>query len=166
LGCYILYIYKSISQEKTYELACRLGKMLQGGELIALEGELGAGKTLFVKGLAQGLGIEEPVTSPTFTLLQLYEGRVNLAHFDIYRLPVPEAIEELGYEEYFYGSGVTAVEWSDLIKAYLPEQYIQVVIRRDYDQEQGEYRLITFIPHGEQMDILIEELGKNAGAGN
>jgi tRNA threonylcarbamoyladenosine biosynthesis protein TsaE len=163
---FYLYIYKSISQEKTYELAVRLGKMLQGGELIALEGELGAGKTLFVKGLAQGLGIEEAVTSPTFTLLQLYEGRLNLAHFDIYRLPVPEAIEEIGYEEYFYGPGVTAVEWSDLITSYLPEQYLQVVIRRVYDQEHGEYRHITFIPHGEQMDMLIEELGKNAGTGN
>ncbi|MDX9871320.1 MAG: tRNA (adenosine(37)-N6)-threonylcarbamoyltransferase complex ATPase subunit type 1 TsaE [Clostridia bacterium] len=161
-----MYIYKSRSAEKTRALACSLGKLLSGGELIALEGELGAGKTLFVQGLAQGLGITEPVTSPTFTLLNLYEGRLNLAHFDIYRLPVPEALEEIGYEEYFYGPGVAAVEWSDLVGSYLPENYLQVIIRRDYSKEYGEGRLITLIPHGAEMEMLVEELSVYAGTGD
>lgn len=161
-----MYTYESRTPQKTFELAQALGKLLTGGEMIALEGELGAGKTLFVQGLARGLGVSEPVTSPTFTLLNLYEGRLTLAHFDIYRLPVPEALEEIGYEEYFYGSGVAAVEWSDLVKSYLPEQYLQVNIRRDYNKEQGEGRLLTFIPHGAQMEMLVEELAQYAGAGD
>lgn len=163
---FVLYKYKAASEEKTYSLACSLGKMLKGGEFIALEGELGAGKTLFVKGLAKGLEIDEPVTSPTFTLMHLYEGRLSLAHFDIYRLPVPEAIEEIGYEEYFYGNGVAVVEWSDLIKSYLPKEHIQVVIRRQYSKGNGEYRIITLIPHGEKMEKLIEELSIDVGTGD
>lgn len=143
-------------------MACRLGKMLAGGELIGLEGDLGAGKTLFVKGLAHGLGTEEVVTSPTFALIHIYEGRLPLAHFDVYRLPVPEALEELGYEEFFYGNGVTAVEWSDLIRPYLPEEYLQVEIKRKYSQKKGEYRVITFTPHGQEMKKLVERW-KNAG---
>lgn len=162
---FLLYIYQSASEEKTYDLARRLGEKLKGGEFIALEGELGAGKTMFVKGLAKGLDIDEAITSPTFALLHLYEGRLALAHFDIYRLPVPEAIEELGYEEYFYGKGVTVVEWSDLIDEYLPQDRLQVVIRREY-RNTGEYRRITFIPHGGQMEKLIEELSIDAGSGD
>lgn len=165
-GVLTLYKFQSSSPEDTINLARSLGKILQGGEVIALEGELGAGKTHFVKGLAQGLEAKEPVTSPTFALIHIYEGRLLLAHFDIYRLPAPEAIEELGYEEYFYGSGVTAIEWSDLIKPYLPAEYLLVKIRREYIRDQGEIRNITIIPYGPRMENLLEELKKNDCFGN
>lgn len=156
-----MYRYVSYSPDETYRLASCLGQRLQGGELIALEGELGAGKTHFVKGLAAGLGSEEPVTSPTFTLIHMYEGRLPLAHFDVYRLPCPESLEELGYEEFFYGQGITAVEWSDLIIPYLPSQYLQVELRRDFDEGNNERRIITFKPHGASFEKLLEELEKD-----
>jgi len=160
------YSYESFSPEETFALAKRLGKRLQGGEVIALEGELGAGKTHFVKGLAEGLGAEEPVTSPTFTLLHLYEGRLSLAHFDVYRLPFPQAFEELGYEEYFAEPWVTAIEWSDLIQPYLPSVYLQVKMTHLHRQEQGEGRLITFHPHGESFQALLKELTQDDSTGN
>ena len=158
--------YESFSPEETFALAKRLGKHLQGGEVIALEGELGAGKTHFVKGLAEGLEAEEPVTSPTFTLLHLYQGRLSLAHFDVYRLPFPQAFEELGYEEYFTEPWVTAIEWSDLIQPYLPAVYLQVKMTRLYRQEQGEGRLITFYPYGEPIKALLKELALDDCTGN
>lgn len=154
----ILYKFHSFSPEDTINLARSLGRILKGGEVIALEGELGAGKTHFVKGLAEGLGADEPVTSPTFALIHIYQGRLTLAHFDVYRLPAPQALEELGYEEYFYGSGVTAIEWSDLISSYLPREYLMVNIRREYSPDQGESRFITIIPRGGRMEKLLEEL--------
>ena len=161
-----MFVYESFSPSETYNLACRLGKILKGGELVALEGELGSGKTLFVKGLARGLGASGPVTSPTFTLIHLYEGRVPLAHFDVYRLPAPEAIEELGYEEFFYGPGVVAVEWSDLVKSFLPQEYLRVQIKRHYDPVKGEGRLIALVPYGPNMEALMEELKRDDGTGN
>jgi tRNA threonylcarbamoyladenosine biosynthesis protein TsaE len=166
LGVDKLYRVETYSPQETLERASRLGRKLKGGELIALEGELGAGKTHFVKGLAAGLGAEETVTSPTFTLINIYEGKIPLAHFDVYRLPTPQAIEELGFEEFFYGPGVTAVEWSDLIKSYLPSQYLLVKIERVYTQPRGESRRFTFIPYGRELELLVEELKKDAGSGN
>ncbi|NLO76033.1 MAG: tRNA (adenosine(37)-N6)-threonylcarbamoyltransferase complex ATPase subunit type 1 TsaE [Clostridia bacterium] len=162
----ILYSFESYSTEDTVALAEKLGRKLQGGEVLALEGDLGAGKTHFVKGLAKGLGAKDTVTSPTFTLLHLYEGRIPLAHFDVYRLPFPEAFEELGYEEYFSGSGVTAIEWSDLIAPFLPAEYLQIKITRVYRQETGEGRLISFNPHGESMETLVKELVLNESSGH
>lgn len=156
---------ESFSAQDTMALGEKLAGYLQGGEVIALEGELGAGKTQFVKGLAAGLHAEGPVTSPTFTLLHLYEGRLSLAHFDVYRLPVPQAFEELGYEEYFAAPWVAAIEWSDLIKPYLPPAYLQVKLTHIYRQEQGDGRLITFCPHGEAMRALVEKLNIGWGVG-
>lgn len=161
-----MFRYDSYSPEDTYRLGYILGSKLQGGEVIALEGELGAGKTLFVKGLAAGLGASEPVTSPTFSLINLYQGRLALAHFDVYRLPTPEAIEELGYEEFFYGPGVTAVEWSDLIEAYLPAEHLLVKIHRCYQSEKGEYRKIVLTGCGEDLGRLVKELEADAGSRN
>jgi tRNA threonylcarbamoyladenosine biosynthesis protein TsaE len=161
-----LYSYQSFSPEDTLALAKKLGTKLQGGEILVLEGDLGAGKTHFVKGLAEGLGAKGPVTSPTFTLLHLYEGRVPLAHFDVYRLSSPEAFEELGYEEYFSGPGVTAIEWGDLISPYLPSEYLQIEITHLYQEESREGRLITFYPHGEFLKALVKELAEDACLGN
>lgn len=154
--------FETFSPEETLAIAGLLGSKLKGGEVIALEGELGAGKTLFVKGLAQGLGVEEPVTSPTFTLIHQYEGKIPLTHFDVYRLPSPESLEELGYEEFFYGSGVTAVEWSDLIRAYLPREYLLISIRRTYRPNKGEGRQIRLEPHGPSLEKLVEEMKEYA----
>lgn len=161
-----MYTFSTYTPEETFRLAATLGHYLKGGELIALEGELGAGKTQFVKGLAYGLGAAEPVTSPTFTLIHLYQGRLPLAHFDVYRLPNPEALEELGYDEFFYGAGVTAVEWSDLIGSYLPGQYLQVMIHREFQTQTGEFRVISLIPHGEAIKALLEETFHNDRTGN
>ena len=117
--------------DETRAFGLSLGGLLGEGDFIALSGELGAGKTCFVQGLAAGLGYGGAVTSPTFTLLHLYEGgRLPLYHFDVYRLEAPEELEGLGYEEYFYGGGVCVVEWSDLAAGYLPEQRIELVLEK------------------------------------
>jgi tRNA threonylcarbamoyladenosine biosynthesis protein TsaE len=152
--------FESFSPEDTLAIGRKMAAHLEGGEVIALEGQLGAGKTQLVKGIAEGLHAEGPVTSPTFTLLHLYQGRLSLAHFDVYRLPFPQAFEELGYEEYFEAPWVAAIEWSDLIQPYLPGTYLQVVISHIYRPERGEGRLLTFYPHGESMKSFIRKLTK------
>ena len=111
--------------------------------VISLTGDLGVGKTVFTQGLAKGLGIEEPVNSPTFTIVQVYEeGRLPLYHFDVYRIGDIEEMDEIGYEDYFYGEGVCLIEWADLIREILPEQMCRVTIEKDL--EKGfDYRKIT-----------------------
>jgi len=117
--------------------------MAKPGMVISLTGDLGVGKTVFTQGLARGLGIEEPVNSPTFTIVQVYEeGRLPLYHFDVYRIGDIEEMDEIGYEDYFYGEGVCLIEWADLIKEILPEQMCRVTIEKDL--EKGfDYRKIT-----------------------
>lgn len=117
---------RTSSDEQTRALAKSLAMRLEAGDIIALIGDLGAGKTTFVQGLAAGLGIAEPVTSPTFALVNQYSGRLPLYHFDVYRLDHPSQLEDIGYEEYFYGDGVSVVEWANLIADYLPEDVITV----------------------------------------
>jgi tRNA threonylcarbamoyladenosine biosynthesis protein TsaE len=146
---------------ETGQLASHLGALLQGGEVIALEGQLGAGKTHFVKGLAEGLGSHDHVTSPTFNLIHEYlGGRLPLYHFDVYRLDSPAELEGLGYEEYFYGQGVTAIEWSDIIKAYLPADYLHVEFKVSED---GQSRFIKLTPYGTVMVQLVKKLKQEAG---
>ena len=117
--------------------------MAKPGMVISLTGDLGVGKTVFTQGLAKGLGIEEPVNSPTFTIVQVYEkGRLPLYHFDVYRIGDIEEMDEIGYEDYFYGEGVCLIEWADLIREILPEQMCRVTIEKDL--EKGfDYRKIT-----------------------
>lgn len=116
---------------ETWEAGRRLGELLAPGSIVCLDGDLGAGKTVFTQGLAQGLGIEEAVCSPTFTILQVYEeGRLPLYHFDVYRIADPEEMEEIGWEEYAYGNGVCVVEWSELIDELLPEDSLKIRIVR------------------------------------
>ena len=113
---------RSNSPMETYAFAKRMGENLSGGEVLALDGDLGAGKTVFVQGLAVGLGISEAVTSPTFTLVQEYRGgRLPLFHFDVYRIGDPEEMFEIGFSEYLSGGGVTVVEWASLIRDWMPE---------------------------------------------
>ena len=119
------------------------GKEAKPGTVCTLIGDLGVGKTVFTKGLAAGLGITEPVNSPTFTILQVYEeGRMPFYHFDVYRIGDVEEMDEIGYEDCFYGEGVCLIEWAELIEEILPEKVIVVTIEKDL--EQGfDYRKIT-----------------------
>ena len=125
-------ILESFSREDTFRLGEEYGRSAKPGEIFCLEGDLGVGKTVFTKGFAAGLGINEPVNSPTFTILQIYEsGRLPLYHFDVYRLGEPEEIEELGYEEYFFGEGVCLIEWPGRVEDYIPENARFVRIEKD-----------------------------------
>ena len=136
-------VIDSFCAKDTYELGEKIGQMAKPGMVISLTGDLGVGKTVFTQGLAKGLGIEEPVNSPTFTIVQVYdEGRLPLYHFDVYRIGDIEEMDEVGFEEYFYGEGVCLIEWADLIREILPEQMCRVTIEKDL--EKGfDYRKIT-----------------------
>ena len=136
-------IIDSYKEEDTFSFGEELGKKAVPGEIYALCGDLGVGKTVFTKGLAKGLGITESVCSPTFTIVQIYEeGRLPLYHFDVYRIGDVEEMDELGYEEYFYSDGVCLIEWSTLIQEIIPDNAIEIVIEKDL--EKGfDYRKIT-----------------------
>ena len=116
------------SAEETLALGRELAAALRPGDVIALSGMLGAGKTTLVKGVAAGLGVTEPVTSPTFTLIQEYEGRLPLYHIDLYRIKAEDELQELGLEEYLYGRGVTLIEWPEKAAAYLPPHTLAVAV--------------------------------------
>ncbi len=124
-------IIETNSERETYELGVRMGRDAAAGQVYTLIGDLGVGKTVFTKGLAAGLGIGEPVSSPTFTIVQIYEeGRLPFYHFDVYRIGDVEEMEEIGYEDYIYGGGVSLIEWADLIEETLPEHYTQIRIEK------------------------------------
>ena len=123
---------ESFSEQDTFRIAERLGQGAEPGEIYCLDGDLGVGKTVFAKGFAAGLGIKEPVTSPTFTIVHEYEGgRLPLYHFDVYRIADPDEMYAIGFEDYFYGNGVCLIEWSELIAELLPETARHVVIQKD-----------------------------------
>lgn len=136
-------VWETNKPEDTFLLGKQLGETAKPGDIYCLNGDLGVGKTVFTQGFAKGLGIEETVNSPTFTILQQYEeGRLPLWHFDVYRIGDVEEMEEIGYEDCFYGDGVCLIEWSDLIKEILPEQVIRITIEKDLNQG-FDYRKIT-----------------------
>ena len=143
-------VLESKSPEDTFQIGMRLGKLAEAGEVYTLTGDLGVGKTVFTQGFAKGLGIDESVNSPTFTILQIYEGgRLPLYHFDVYRIGSVEEMEETGYEEYIMGDGVSLIEWADLIEEILPRKRTRVLIEKDL--EKGfDYRRITVELTGEQ----------------
>ena len=136
-------VFHSHSSRETYRLGRELGKKCGPGQVYTLTGDLGVGKTLFTQGFAEGLGVMEPVSSPTFTILQVYDtGRLALYHFDVYRIGDVEEMEEVGWEDYIYGQGVCIVEWAELVQEILPEHRIRILIEKD--PEQGfDYRRIT-----------------------
>ena len=136
-------IYETFSREETAELGKRIGRAAQAWDVYTLTGELGVGKTVFTQGVAAGLSIEEPVSSPTFTIVQIYEsGRLPFYHFDVYRIADVEEMEEIGYEDCFYGEGVTIIEWAGLIEEILPPNRKEIRIEKDL--EKGfDYRRIT-----------------------
>lgn len=136
-------IIETFQPQETYQCGFEIGQNARAGEVYALVGDLGVGKTVFTQGVAAGLGITEPVNSPTFTILQVYdEGRLPFYHFDVYRIGDPEEMDEIGYEDCFYGEGVSFVEWADLIRDIMPEETRWVTIEKDL--EKGfDYRKIT-----------------------
>lgn len=134
----------SRSQEETENIGKKLSKVLTLGSVVALYGDLGAGKTAFARGIARGLGVQGVVASPTFTIMHSYEeGRLPLYHYDVYRLSSPDEVLETGWEEVAYGDGVTVVEWAKKIAPFLPVNRLDVVLSYD-----GEGRQIEFIPKG------------------
>ena len=135
-------IKETFSPEETFAFGKWIGENALPGQVYTLVGDLGVGKTVFTQGVAEGLGITEPVNSPTFTIIQEYEsGRMPFYHFDVYRIGEPEEMEEIGYDDYFFGEGVCLIEWAELIRELLPERVISVSIEKDL--EKGfDYRLI------------------------
>lgn len=138
------------SLEITEKFGEKLGSLLQAGDVICLNGELGAGKTTLTKNIAKGMGIEDYVTSPTFSIINEYYGKLNLYHFDTYRLEDVEEVSYLGFDEYFYGDGVCVIEWADRIEAFLPEEYLEINISDDRSAE--------LIAHGERFKNLLENI--------
>ena len=136
-------VFESQTEKDTYELGVETGKAAKPGDVYCLSGDLGTGKTVFTSGLAKGLGIETPICSPTFTILQTYEeGRLPLYHFDVYRIADPDEMFEIGFDEYAFGQGVCMIEWGEQIKEILPDHTKYITIEKDL--EKGfDYRKIT-----------------------
>lgn len=127
--------YDSFCSEDTFHIAKELGERAERGTVFCLIGDLGAGKTLFSQGFAKGLGVEDHVNSPTFTIVQEYhDGRIPFYHFDVYRIEDSEEMEEIGFSEFVYGDGVCLIEWADLISEILPERYTRVAIQKDLNK--------------------------------
>lgn len=128
-------VWETNGPEETFALGEELGRKAKAGQVYCLNGDLGVGKTVFTQGFAKGLGIEEPVNSPTFTIVQEYEeGRLKLYHFDVYRIGDVEEMDEIGYEDCFYGDGVCLIEWSNLIEEILPERVTSITIEKDLEK--------------------------------
>ena len=142
-------IIETKNARETYEVGEKIGRQARPGQVYTLVGDLGVGKTVFTQGVAGGLGITEPVSSPTFTIIQEYEeGRLPFYHFDVYRIGCIEEMDEIGYEDYFYGNGICLIEWANLIEEIIPEDAISITIEKDL--EKGfDYRMITIEAEGE-----------------
>lgn len=136
-------VIETWSPKETFAVGERLGKEAKAGEIYTLNGDLGVGKTVFTQGIAKGLGIEEPVNSPTFTIVQIYEeGRIPFYHFDVYRIGDVEEMDEIGYEDYFFGEGLCIIEWAELVIDIIPNNAKKITIEKDL--EKGfDYRRIT-----------------------
>lgn len=136
-------VIETRSAEETYQLGIDIGRKAVKGQVYTLVGDLGVGKTVFTQGLAKGLEIDEPISSPTFTIVQVYEeGRLPFYHFDVYRIGDISEMDEIGFDDYVYGEGVSLIEWANLIEEILPEEHISITIEKDL--EQGfDYRKIT-----------------------
>ena len=136
-------VIESFSADDTHALGVSIGQQAMPGDVCTLVGDLGVGKTVLTQGIAEGLGITEPINSPTFTIVQVYEeGRMPFYHFDVYRIGDIEEMDEIGYEDYFYGDGLTMIEWANLIEEILPKKRKEITIEKDL--EKGfDYRKIT-----------------------
>ncbi|SFM14575.1 tRNA threonylcarbamoyladenosine biosynthesis protein TsaE [Gracilibacillus orientalis] len=146
------YIFETKTEEETRRLANKLALLLRPGEVLTLEGDLGAGKTTFTKGLGAGLGVRRTINSPTFTIVKEYMGEIPLYHMDVYRLEDSE--EDIGFDEYFNGEGITVVEWASFIEEFLPEERLEIQIKRIDEHT----RNIIFHPIGGHFDSVCKEL--------
>ncbi|USG66356.1 tRNA (adenosine(37)-N6)-threonylcarbamoyltransferase complex ATPase subunit type 1 TsaE [Brevibacillus ruminantium] len=153
----MMYEWQVSGVEQTQRFAEKLGSHLLSGDLLALEGDLGAGKTTFTQGLARGLKVRGTVNSPTFTIIKEYQGRLPLYHMDVYR--VGEDVDSLGLDDYFFGEGVSVVEWASLIEDVLPAERLTIFLRTN--GEEG--RRIQLIPKGERYVKLCEEFDRSCG---
>ncbi len=133
---------ESRSEAETFAVGSKLGESAKSGDIFLLDGDLGVGKTVFAKGVAAGLGIDEPVVSPTFTIVHEYEGRLPLYHFDVYRIADPDEMYEIGFDEYLYGDGVCLIEWPSQVEELLPEEAVRITIEKDM-KNGPDYRRIT-----------------------
>ena len=149
------FITNSVSE--TIAIGKKIGSASKAGDIICIEGELGSGKTHLTKGIALGLGIKEYITSPTFTLVNEYEGRLRLYHFDVYRIDDPDEIEAIGFDEYIFSDAVSVIEWSDLIKELIPEEHIQINISKDSAGDDN-VRKIKISWQGKRYDYMKEIL--------
>lgn len=149
--------YLSDSAEKTIALGYKLGSSAKQGDIIVLDGDLGAGKTQFVKGFAKALDINDYITSPTFTIVNQYNGKLPLNHFDVYRVNDPDEIEAIGFDEYIYGNGVSIIEWGLYIESILPYERINIKINKNLELGDN-YRKILISYNGSKYDYLKEIL--------
>lgn len=147
--------FLSKNVEETIALGKKIGSMVRAGDIICIDGELGSGKTHLTKGLAIGLDINEYITSPTFTIVNEYEGRLKLYHFDVYRVNDPDEIENIGFDEYIFGEGVSIIEWAKLIEELIPAERIQINIYKTLGNEEN-YRKINIEYFGERYQYLKE----------
>ncbi|MDN5574402.1 MAG: tRNA (adenosine(37)-N6)-threonylcarbamoyltransferase complex ATPase subunit type 1 TsaE [Pediococcus sp.] len=151
-----MFKVKTNDAEQTEKIGAQLAPILEPNDVLLLDGDLGAGKTTFTKGLAKGLGIKRYVKSPTFTIIHEYhEGRMPLYHMDVYRLEDGGG-DDLGWDEYFFGGGVSVIEWSQYIRDYLPDDYLKLKIARNDDDD--DQRILTFEPQGQHYEELVAQL--------
>lgn len=149
-------IFEVNSVEDTTKLGINLGKLLKSGNIVCLTGDLGTGKTHITKGIAKGLGIEDNITSPTFTIVNEYEnGRLKLNHFDVYRVSDPDEIYAIGFDDYIFSDAVSIIEWANYIEEILPQDFLHILIEKDLSQGE-DYRKITITPYGEKYNYIKE----------
>lgn len=143
---------------ETEEFGIKLGRLLKSGDILCLNGDLGAGKTTMTKSIGLGLGVEEYITSPTFALINQYRGRIPVYHFDVYRLEHVEELYDLGFDEYFYGDGVCIIEWGDRIEKMLPKDRIIIDIKKGNNLDE---RILYIDGFGKRYEEVIKELKQN-----
>lgn len=140
--------------EETTELGFSIGRLLNSGDIVCLTGDLGTGKTHITKGIAKGLGIDDHITSPTFTIVNEYDsGRLKLYHFDVYRVSDPDEIYAIGFDDYIFSNGVSIIEWANYIEEILPSDYLHILIEKDLSNGE-DYRKITITPYGERYNYI------------
>lgn len=158
--------YKTTTPEETRRFGEALGQVLEPGDLLALVGGLGAGKTCLSQGILAGIGVKGPVSSPTFTIVNEYQGRLPVYHLDVYRLEDPTELEDLGYEELFYGDGVTVIEWADKVEELLPREHLRIELVAPGREsptcgpEEENTRRITLLPRGERGHRILRALAE------
>lgn len=141
-----MLLYESFTAQETMELGAKLGAQSKPGDIYCLDGDLGVGKTVFTKGFAEGMGITDYITSPTFTIINEYPGQLSLYHFDVYRITSLEEMDDTGYEDYFFGNGVCLVEWAELIEELIPQNAVKITIEKNFEKGDDYRKIIVDYP--------------------